>query len=177
MSKFSKGMKKQAVFALSLASVPDYLILDEPIDGLDPMIRRYVWKRIMDATADRGMTTLVSSHNLREMEGFCDSIGIIHKGRMILEGELDDLTSDAHKLQISFGSADRRPPGAYDSLDVKRLQTSGSVDYLIVKNDDESLERFRREKRPLLFDKIPLTLEEVFVYELGGEDDEIKSIL
>jgi ABC-2 type transport system ATP-binding protein len=177
LAKFSKGMTKQAVFALSLASAPDYLILDEPIDGLDPMVRRTVWKYIVDAAADRGMTTLVSSHNLREMEGFCDSIGVIHKGHMVLEGELDELTTNIHKLQVSFGDADKKPAGVYDALDVKHIQTSGSVDRLIVRNDNAALDRFREEKKPLLFDRLPLTLEEVFVYELGGEDDAVKGIL
>ncbi|MDR1028551.1 MAG: ABC transporter ATP-binding protein [Clostridiales Family XIII bacterium] len=177
MGKFSKGIRKQAVFALSFASVPDCLILDEPIDGLDPIVRRVVRKYIVDAAADRGMTTLISSHNLPEMEGFCDSVGVISKGRMVLEGELDELTTDIHKLQVSFGGPGKRPEDAYDRLDVKRLQSEGSVDHLIVRNNKEDLERFKNEKRPLLFDRLPLTLEEVFIYELGGGNDEIQDIL
>jgi ABC-2 type transport system ATP-binding protein len=191
MSRFSKGMRKQAVFALALATTPDCLLLDEPIDGLDPIVRKTVWEYIVAAAADRGMTTLVSSHNLREMEGFCDRIGIIDHGEMKLERDLDDLTSDIHKLQVSFGAvggaegaaqgAGGARPGVYDGLDVRvevrHISSVGSVDYLIVKGSRDELMRWRDEKRPLIFDLVPMTLEEVFVYELGGESDAVKSII
>jgi ABC-2 type transport system ATP-binding protein len=177
ISRFSKGMQKQAVFALSIATTPEYLILDEPIDGLDPIVRQIVWEYIVAASADRQMTTLVSSHNLREMEGFCDSIGIIHHGKMRLEKDLDELKSDIHKLQVSFGSGNERPEAVYAGLNVMHEQASGSVDILIVRNDAVTLNRFREEKNPVIFDMVPLTLEEVFIYELGGADDAIENIL
>ncbi|MDR2162520.1 MAG: ABC transporter ATP-binding protein [Clostridiales Family XIII bacterium] len=181
LSRFSKGMRKQAVFAMALATEPDCLLLDEPIDGLDPVARRKVWEHIVGASADRGMTTLVSSHNLREMEGFCDRIGIIDHGAMKLERELDDMTSGIHKLQVSFGAERDAAKGAYDELDtrasVRKISSVGSVDYLIVKGERDELLRWRDEKRPLVFDMVPMTLEEVFVYELGGENDAVKSII
>jgi ABC-2 type transport system ATP-binding protein len=177
ISRFSKGMQKQAVFSLSLASLPDYLILDEPIDGLDPLVRKTIWKYIVDASADRGMTTLVSSHNLREMEGFCDSIGIIDRGHMVLERDLDDLRGTVHKLQISFGTGSSKPDGAYDIFTTLHSYTNGSVDVLIVRNGQETLDEFEAKYRPVLFDTVPLTLEEVFIYELGGEDSEAKGII
>ena len=175
LSRFSKGMQKQAVFALALATTPDYLLLDEPIDGLDPFARRIVWNHIVDATAARGMTTLVSSHNLREMEGICDSVGIIDQGHMVLEKELDVLRADIHKVQISFGTAagtggSATPEGAYSMLNVVHMEQRGAVDVIIVRESREALERWNAEYRPLLFDPIPLTLEEVFIYELGGAD-------
>jgi ABC-2 type transport system ATP-binding protein len=169
MAGYSKGMQKQAVFAIMLATSPDYLILDEPIDGLDPLVRRIIWKYIIKAAADRGMTTVVSSHNLREMEGFCDSIGIIDKGKMALERDLDELKSGLHKLQISFGSIDKRPENAYNNLRVLNRQTSGSVDVLIVREKEEALDRFLEKFEPVLFDSVPLSLEEVFIYELGDQ--------
>jgi ABC-2 type transport system ATP-binding protein len=169
ISGFSKGMQKQTVFALALAALPDYLVLDEPIDGLDPIVRRVIWKYIVGASADRGMTTIVSSHNLREMEGFCDSIGIIDRGRMALERDLDELKSDLHKLQISFGSHVKPPEGAYGTLRVLSRQTIGSVDVLIVKESAASLDSFAGRYSPVLFDSVPLTLEEVFIYELGDK--------
>jgi ABC-2 type transport system ATP-binding protein len=167
ISGFSKGMQKQVVFALALAAGTDYLILDEPIDGLDPIVRRAIWKYIVGASADRGMTTIVSSHNLREMEGFCDSIGIIDKGHMALERDLDELKSDLHKLQVSFGSHTPPPEGAYDRLRILNRQTIGSVDVLIVKENAASLDSFAEQYAPVLFDSVPLSLEEVFIYELG----------
>ena len=91
MGKFSKGMKKQAAFCLAMAARPDYLILDEPIDGIDPIARRKLWRYIMGDVAEREMTVLISSHNAREMSDVCDTIGIIAGGRMIFEGNLLDL--------------------------------------------------------------------------------------
>jgi ABC-2 type transport system ATP-binding protein len=169
ISAFSKGMQKQAVFALALASRADYLVLDEPIDGLDPIARRTIWKYIVEASADRGMTTIVSSHNLREMEGFCDSIGIIDKGHMALERDLDELKSDLHKLQISFGSHMAPPEGAYETLHILNRKTVGSVEVLIVREAEAALDRFTENYAPVLFDSVPLTLEEVFIYELGDK--------
>jgi ABC-2 type transport system ATP-binding protein len=181
LSGFSKGMQKQAVFAVALATTPDCLLLDEPIDGLDPIARKKVWEYIVSGSADRGMTTLVSSHNLREMEGFCDRIGVIDHGVMKLERELDDLTSDIHKVQVSFGPASVEARSAYDELnvraEVRHISSVGSVDYLIVKGGRDELNRWRDEKRPLIFDITPMTIEEVFIYELGGESDAVKSII
>ncbi|MDR1292006.1 MAG: ABC transporter ATP-binding protein [Clostridiales Family XIII bacterium] len=181
LSKFSKGMRKQAVFAAALATTPDCLLLDEPIDGLDPIARKKIWAYIVSASADRGMTTLVSSHNLREMEGFCDRIGVIDHGVMKLERELDDLTSDLNKVQASFGPNIGDSMGMYDDLnvraEVRHFSSVGSVDYLIVKGGRDELMRWRDEKRPLIFDITPMTIEEVFIYELGGESDAVKSII
>jgi ABC-2 type transport system ATP-binding protein len=181
LSKFSKGMRKQAVFAAALATTPDYLLLDEPIDGLDPIARKTIWEYIVSASADRGMTTLVSSHNLREMEGFCDRIGVIDHGVMKLERELDDLTSNLNKVQVSFGANAGEPRGMYDDLnvraEVRHFSSVGSVDYLIVKGGRDELMRWRDEKRPLIFDITPMTIEEVFIHELGGESDAVKSII
>jgi ABC-2 type transport system ATP-binding protein len=181
MSRFSKGMQKQAVFAAALATTPFCLLLDEPIDGLDPIARKKVWEYIVSGAADRGMTTLISSHNLREMEGFCDRIGVIDHGVMKLERELDDLTSDIHKVQVSFGSGGGAPDGAYADLnvrgEVRHISSVGSVDYLIVKGGRDELLRWRDEKQPLIFDITPMTIEEVFIYELGGESDAVKSII
>ncbi|MCI1219252.1 MAG: ABC transporter ATP-binding protein [Bifidobacterium sp.] len=177
ISRMSKGMRKQAVFALGFATGPDYLILDEPIDGLDPLVRQCIWELIVDASADRGMTTVISSHNLREMEGFCDSICAINHGKVFIERDLDDLKSDTHKLQVSFGSnvggtADKQGSAArtgidvYRDLNVLKQWSSGSVDFLIVRNSQQELDRFVATAKPVLFDRIPLTLEEIFIYEL-----------
>ncbi|MCI8610156.1 MAG: ABC transporter ATP-binding protein [Firmicutes bacterium] len=95
IGKFSKGMKKQAAFCLALSSTPDYLILDEPVDGLDPIVRRKLWHYVMDDVADREMTVLISSHNAKEMEDVCNYIGIIAGGRMVFEGDLLEMSTDA----------------------------------------------------------------------------------
>ena len=176
LSRFSKGMQKQAAFILTLSAEPDYLILDEPIDGLDPLIRKLVWQHIVNGVADREMTVLVSSHNLREMEGICDSIGILSGGRMLIERDLDELKSDIHKLQVAF-PADTPQEDRYAGLNVLHAESRGTVDLLIVKNPRETVEAVVWRQSPLIFDLLPLTLEEIFIYEIGGGGNAIDSIL
>ncbi len=173
---FSKGIKKQAALVLALSTSPDYLLLDEPIDGLDPVARRLVWKLVVDEVAEKQMTVLVSSHNLRELEGICDSIGIISKGRMRLEKELDAMKSKMHKVQLSFGS-DGCPDHMLEDLHVLHQESKGSVEFLIINENAAAIRDAITPLQPLLFDLVPLTLEEIFIYELGGEYDEIKEIL
>lgn len=177
LSKFSKGMQKQAAFVLTMSSMPDFLILDEPIDGLDPIIRKLVWKYIVSDVGERQMTVLISSHNLREMEGICDSIGILSNGKMIIERELDELKSDIHKVQIAFDKNENQEPHTFEGLNVLHKETRGTVQLLIVRNKKDVVESIIREKNPILFDILPLSLEEIFIYELGGERSEFESIL
>lgn len=174
LSKFSKGMQKQAAFILTMSSMPDYLILDEPIDGLDPIIRKLVWKYIVEDVAEREMTVLVSSHNLRELEGICDSIGILSKGKMMIERDLDELKSDIHKIQVAFKTAVENP---YEGLNVLHRESRGTVDLLIIRNRKDMVEHVINENHPVIFDMLPLSLEEIFIYELGGGDNEIESII
>jgi ABC-2 type transport system ATP-binding protein len=178
MNRFSKGMLKQAAFILTMAAKPDFLILDEPIDGLDPIVRKLVWKYIMADAAERNMSVLVSSHNLREMEGVCDTVGIVDKGRIVLERDLDELRSDIHKVQTAWSKpADGDAIAGLPNLKVLRREKSGAVEHLIIRANRELLEVKINEMRPLLFDMLPLSLEEIFIYELGGERDEIKQLL
>ncbi|MBR6700704.1 MAG: ABC transporter ATP-binding protein [Firmicutes bacterium] len=174
LSKFSKGMQKQAAFILAMSSMPEVLILDEPIDGLDPLIRRLVIKYIVEDVAEREMTVLVSSHNLKEMEDLCDSIGIINKGKMLIERDLDDLKSDVHKIQVVFPEGEEAP---LDGLEVLYREKRGSVELFIIRGEREKIENNFKKSRPIVFDLLPLTLEEIFVYETGGENDELKEIL
>lgn len=174
LSKFSKGMQKQAAFILTMCCMPDYLVLDEPIDGLDPIIRKLVWKYIVEDVAEREMTVLVSSHNLREMEGICDSIGILNHGKMMIERDLDELKSDIHKIQVAFHEPNQ---AVYENLNVLHQESRGTVDLLIIRNKKEEVERTIEAANPLVFDLLPLTLEEIFIYELGGGDSEIEGIL
>lgn len=176
LSKFSKGMQKQAAFILTLCTMPDYLILDEPIDGLDPIIRKLVWKYIVKDVSEREMTVLVSSHNLREMEDICDSIGIISKGRMIIERDLDELKSDIHKVQAAFKDEDMEKE-ALKGLKVVHKERRGSVGLYIIRDKREKVEKAFKDKKPLVFDMLPLSLEEIFIYEMGGGEDEIEAIL
>lgn len=174
LSRFSKGMQKQAAFTLNMSIMPDWLILDEPIDGLDPIVRKIVWKYIVDDVASRDMTVLVSSHNLREMEGICDAIGILSKGHLVMERDLDELKNDIHKIQVAYSSPVENP---YDGLNVVHKESRGAVDLLIVRNSRETVESIINASNPAIFDLLPLSLEEIFIYELGGGDNEIQGII
>ncbi len=182
---FSKGMKKQAMFSLVMSTMPDYLLLDEPLDGLDPIVRKLVWKFLIDDVADRGMTVLVSSHNLKDMEEICDHIGIISNGKMVLERDLDTIKTSLHKKQVSFGDIssigvsinEDEKFDPYKGLNILHKETRGTVDLMIIDNDIEEARKIINKSEPVLFDILPLSLEEVFIYELGGENDEIRKLV
>ena len=177
LSSFSKGMRKQAALILALSVMPDVLVLDEPIDGLDPLVRRKIWKYIIDDVAEREMTVLVSSHNLREMEDYCDHIGIISAGSMVIERDLEDLKSDVHKVQIAFRDGADLFLEATDTLQVMHHEKRGSVDIAIIREPMDTIQSALRSYEPAVLDMLPLTLEEIFVYELGGDNDEITGII
>lgn len=174
LSKFSKGMQKQAAFILAMSARPDVLVLDEPIDGLDPLIRRMVIRDIVEEVAEREMTVLVSSHNLKDMEGLCDCIGIISKGSMLLERDLDDLKSDVHKIQVVFPEGTAAP---VEGMNVLFSEQKGSVEMFIIRGNGEEIENRFRAAGPVVFDRLPMTLEEIFIYETGGDRDEFREIL
>ncbi len=176
ISKFSKGMQKQAAFILVMSHRPDFLVLDEPIDGLDPLVRKKVWSYVVDDVADRSMTVLVSSHNLREMEGICDSIGIISKGEMKIEQDLDELKSDIHKVQVAFDD-DAEGMEALGRLNMVHHETRGSVHLAIIREKREKVEEVLGSASPKIMDILPLSLEEVFIYEMGGENSDVSAVL
>ncbi len=167
--RFSKGMQKQAAFHLSICTRPQLLVLDEPVDGLDPVMRRQVWSLLLSDVAQHGTTVLISSHNLRELEDICDHVGIMDHGRMLLERSLADMQGSTHKLQI-VGEIP-------DGLDVLHRSASGRLQTLIVRGDAERLEEILTAAKPDYFDILPLSLEEIFIYELGGVNYEVKNIV
>src|SRR5690625_3049135 len=173
--RFSKGMQRQVAFWLALCAMPDYLILDEPFDGLDPVIRKKIKTWMIQDVADREMTVVISSHNLREVEDICDSIGILHRGKLMLEKDLDDLKSDIHKVQLAF--RDYAPEGLFEGLEVMHSEKRGSVSLYIIKGDYEAIEQEVEFYQPVVFDILPLTLEEIFVYEMEGAGYAIENIL
>lgn len=173
--KLSKGMKKQVAFWLSLSAMPDVLILDEPLDGLDPVMRKQVLNLVIADVADREMTVLVSSHNLRELEDICDWVGIIHQGRMILEKPLDDLKGSVHKYQMVI--PEERGDALEKMENVLHISRTGSVRSVIVRGDADECDKNMQELAPSLCERISLTLEEVFIYELGGLGYDFTNIL
>lgn len=173
--KMSKGQKKQVAFWLSLSAMPEVLILDEPLDGLDPVMRKQVLNLVIADVADRELTVLVSSHNLRELEDVCDWIGIVHNGKIIIEKPLDDIKGGVCKYQISYG--DDKDEFLKSLPGLLNMSKTGSVYSLIIKGDSESIMSNLKSTSPLLLERVSLTLEEVFIYELGGLGYDFKNII
>ena len=172
--RLSKGMQKQSAFWLALCCQPQVLVLDEPVDGLDPVMRRQVWSLLLGDVADRGTTVLVSSHNLRELEDVCDHVGIMDHGHVLLERSLAQLQDNMVKLQVVFPDGMEDVPAELPVLHASKL---GRVHTLIMRmNAQEATERLMAYN-PLLVDAVPLTLEEIFIYELGGADYAVKDIV
>ena len=172
--RLSKGMQKQAAFWLGLSANPDVMILDEPVDGLDPVMRKNVWNLILAEVAKRGMTVLVSSHNLRELEDVCDHVGIMNQGKVAIEKALDEVKGNIHKVQTAF--ANGLPEPLRDSLEILKHEKVGSIDMLIIRGGYDEIESKIHDYSPLILDMVPLTLEEVFIYELGGMGYELEII-
>ncbi len=173
MRKLSKGQQKQAAFWLSMSVRPKVLILDEPVDGLDPVMRRQVWSLIMGDVAEHGTTVLVSSHNLRELEDVCDHVGIIDHGKVLLERSLSELQENVVKVQLVLPEGVEPDP----ALNILHASSSGRIRTLIIRGDAEETAARLAAQSPLFVDTIPLTLEEIFIYELGGADYAVKDIV
>lgn len=166
MSTFSKGMKRQAAVICGLAASTDILLLDEAFDGLDPTMRINVRKMLFDAMAENNSTVIISSHNLTEIEELCDSVGLVHKGKVIFDRELDNVKGNLHKIQVSFDGI--KTAADLPGIEILSENTIGSVQNFIVKGDAEEACRVMRENGAKFCDVIPLTLNEIFIYEMEG---------
>ncbi len=173
LRRLSKGMQKQAAFWIALSCCPEVIVLDEPVDGLDPVMRRQVWSLLLQDVAERGTTVLVSSHNLRELEDVCDHVGIMDKGRMLLERPLEALQENTVKIQLALPEGAVLPEG----LHILHETRTGRLRQLILRGNGDELTARLSACNPFFLDVLPLSLEEIFIYELGGEDHAIKNIL
>ncbi len=173
--RMSKGMQKQAAFWLTMSCRPRYLILDEPVDGLDPVMRRQVWSLMMSDVSEHGTTVLVSSHNLRELEDVCDHVGIMNKGKVLLERSLTDLQENIIKLQAVWKPGEM--PALPRELEVLHTSNVGRVYTYIVRGSAQAVTEKMGQFQPLMLEALPLSLEEIFIYELGGEQYAVKEIL
>ena len=171
--KFSKGQQKQAAFWLALSLRPELVVLDEPVDGLDPVMRRQVWSLLLSDVAERGTTVLVSSHNLRELEDVCDHVGILNKGKMLLERSLSELQENLVKIQLALPEGTELPA----DLEILHESRTGRLRQLILRGKSEELSAKLQAAGPLFLDLLPLSLEEIFIYELGGAEHEVKNIV
>lgn len=173
--RMSKGMQKQAAFWLAMSCCPDYLLLDEPVDGLDPVMRRQVWSLLMGDVAERGTTVLVSSHNLRELEDVCDHVGILSHGQVVIERSLSQLQGTTVKLQVAF--PDGVQPGLPQGMEVLHQSQLGRVYTYIVRGRADEVQQQVEAIRPLFVEALPLSLEEIFIYEMGGNDYAVQDIV
>ena len=171
--RLSRGMQKQAAFWLSMSMRPDLLILDEPVDGLDPVMRRQVWSIVLADVAENGTTVLVSSHNLRELEDVCDHVGIINQGKMLLERQLSALQENIVKILIALPDGVSLP----EHLNILHRSATGRLNTLILRGSSAELTAQLAACSPLFMEAVPLTLEEIFIYELGGADYAIRNII
>ncbi|MEG1720588.1 MAG: ABC transporter ATP-binding protein [Pseudoflavonifractor sp.] len=173
--RLSKGMQKQAAFWLSLCCRPDFLVLDEPVDGLDPVMRRQVWSLIMGDVSEHKTSVLVSSHNLRELEDVCDHVGILSKGKVLIERSLSDLQENLVKMQIVF--QEKELPPLPEDMQVLNVAQVGRIHTLIIRGSAAEVTTRLAVYAPILMEALPLTLEEIFIYELGGEDYAVREIV
>ncbi len=174
IASFSKGMKRQAAFLLGMAAQPDVLMLDECFDGLDPVKRQVVRKVLCDAVAERGMTAVISSHNLKELDELCDTVGILHKGKLVYSKDLDSIKGEVHKIEVVFEEmVDKEKLSRV--LPVLAMEVRGRFFTLIARGTMEEVEEKLSCFKPLAVEAMPLTLEEVFLYEMEvlGYDAEV----
>jgi len=174
LRRLSKGMLKQSAFWLGLSCRPEVLVLDEPVDGLDPVMRRQVWSLLLGDVAEQGTTVLLSSHNLRELEDVCDHVGILHRGKVLLEQSLGDLQGSITKVQILF---DQDLPEPAPDLEIIHRSSTGRMHTWIVRGAPEEVRTRLEALHPVYLEVLPLSLEEIFIYELGGEQYAVQDIL
>lgn len=175
LSTFSKGMQRQAALILALSTNPKYLLMDEAFDGLDVVMRRVLANIVMDGVENRGMTAIIASHNLRELENVCDNVCVIHDGKIISNGNIESLRGNMHKIQVAFSSVPEMT--VFDSLYVMKAERTGSLLSLVVRGNEEEIMQFINRLNPLYAECIEPTLEEVFIYELEVCGYDVKNIL
>ncbi len=167
ISTFSKGMKRQAIVIIGIACCTPYLLLDEAFDGLDPTMRIIVKKMLFDAMCEREMTVVVSSHNLKEINEMCDTAALLHHGKIVFNRELDSLKGEVHKIQTAFKDKERIfTKEDFPNLEILHFEKTQSIYHIIAKGSEEQIHQALAPYEPVVADLIPLSLEEIFIYEL-----------
>ena len=174
IQNFSKGMKRQCSLICAIATNADYMFFDETFDGLDPVVRNLMKKILAKQMETKTTTIIMTSHNLRELEDICDNLGLLYKGGILFESEVDTLKTNMFKVQISL--KDDFSEKDFEKLNILNFKKTGSVATMIVKGEKGEYEDYLKEKHPLILDFLTLTLEEIFIYEmevLGYEFNEV----
>ncbi len=171
----SKGMQRQAALMIALSVCPKYILLDEIFDGLDPVVRQLIKKLIMELVAENSTTVMIASHNLRELEDVCDHVGLIHKGGVVMEKELDEAKLGIHRVQAVFEN--ELGEGVFNDLDIVNIKKQGKLMMFTVRGDGQTIEDTIRAQNPVYMEMLPLTLEEVFISEMEAVGYDINNIL
>ena len=161
---FSKGMKRQCALICAIATNAKYLLFDETFDGLDPVVRNFMKKRLAAQMSKQDTTIIMTSHNLRELEDICDHLGLLYQGGILFESEIDQLKTKMYKVQISF--KEEFDENTFQDLELLNYKKSGSVATLIVKGEEKEIRKKLEKLHPISLDFLPLTLEEIFLYEM-----------
>ncbi len=175
INTFSKGMKRQAATILSLSTMPKYLFFDETFDGLDPVMRNLVKQVIYNDVCERGTTTIITSHSLRELEDTCDQLALLHKGGIVFESDIQNLKTSLFKVQVAFREPYDRE--RFADFDILNYTQSASVATFITRGQKEEVIEKIRTMNPILLDVLPLNLEEVFIYEMEALGYAFKDIM
>ena len=164
LQNFSKGMKRQCALICAIATNSDYMFFDETFDGLDPIIRNLIKKIIVKQMETKETTVIMTSHNLRELEDICDNLGLLYKGGILFESDITSLKTNMFKVQISL--KEDFDKNTFNGLEIMSFKKTGSVATIIIKGDRDLAEDYLNRLNPIILDFLPLTLEEVFIYEM-----------
>lgn len=171
----SKGMQRQASLILALSAKPKYLLLDEIFDGLDPVIRRLVKQLIINDVSDRGMSVIIASHNMRELEDICDHIAFLHRGNLVVEDDVDEIKTQVHKFHAAF-DRDFDQNDIIGGLEILNIKRSGNLISFTAKGNKEDIEKIIKAQEPIFMESLPLTLEEIFMCEMEVAGYDIENI-
>lgn len=171
----SKGMQRQASLILALSAKPKYLLLDEIFDGLDPVIRRLVKQLIINDISDRGMSVIIASHNMRELEDICDHIAFLHRGNLVVEDDVDEIKTQVHKFHAAF-DRDFDQNEIIGGLEILNIKRSGNLISFTAKGNKEDIEKIIKAQEPIFMESLPLTLEEIFMCEMEVAGYDIENI-
>lgn len=175
ISSFSKGMKRQCSLILALATKCKYLFFDETFDGLDPVVRNFFKKQLVRHMEENNSTIIMTSHNLRELEDICDNLGLLYKGGILFESDIDSIKTNMHKVQISL--KDDFDENSFKGIDIISFKKVGSIASMIIEDKDGEVRKKLEKMKPIILDFLPLTLEEVFIYEMEALGYEFNEIL
>lgn len=174
ISTMSKGMQRQAALILAISTKPKYLLLDEAFDGLDPIMRKVLKSLLAEGVSD-GMTAIIASHNLRDLDELCDTVGILHNGKVLLNDDIENLRGGIHKVQAVFNMVP--DISVFEGLDIVNIEKSGSVVQLVCRGDEQDIKDYIGKLLPQFLEIIPPSFEEIFMYELEVNGYDAKNII